>query len=346
MSIHKLAEILFVILAILTLLVLGKEILIPLIVAIVIWFIIKELREFFDQVYWIKNKLPKWLRSTIASLIVFSSLAVIFSLLANNMNELKNSLPVYEKNIVYAKLLINKTFSIDLNNLFSDYLLNFDFNAIISLIINSISNIFGNVFLVLIYILFLFIEESSSVNKLRYVYSDEKKYQQTKHIIADIDRSIGSYIALKTLVSIISGVVGYVILSFIGIDSPFFWSFLIMILNFVPVIGALVGILFPTIIALLQFGEITPAIMVLVLGGTAQALVGNVLEPKIMGSSLNVSSLVVILSLAIWGSIWGIFGMVISVPTTVILIIIFSRFESTRNIAILLSEKGKIVEGK
>ena len=200
--------------------------------------------------------------------------------------------------------------------------------------------------MVLIYILFLFIEESSSVNKLRYIYSDEDKYQQTKHIIADIDRSIGNYIALKTLVSVIAGIVGYFILSFIGIDSPFFWSFLITILNFVPVIGALVGILFPTIIALLQFGELTPAIMVLVLGGTAQAMVGNVLEPKIMGSSLNVSSLVVILSLAIWGSIWGVFGMVISVPTTVILIIIFSRFESTKNIAILLSEKGKIVERK
>jgi predicted PurR-regulated permease PerM len=76
--------------------------------------------------------------------------------------------------------------------------------------------------------------------------------------------------------------------------------------------------------------------------GTIEMIIGNFLEPKVMGNSLNVSSFIVILALSIWGAIWGITGMVLSVPITVIIIIIFGEFEGTKNIAILLSEKGKL----
>ena len=93
---------------------------------------------------------------------------------------------------------------------------------------------------------------------------------------------------------------------------------------------------------LLQFGEFGPAIMVLIFVGLAQVLVGNILEPKLMGYSMNISPLVTIIALSIWGAIWGITGMVLSVPITVIMLIIFSQFEKTKPVAIMLSEKGKV----
>jgi len=342
LNLNQIASLLFILLATIAFLVVAKNILIPFILALVIWFIIKEVREVFDYVDWIKTNVPNWLKSTISSIIVFVVLGIVVSLLTNNVNELQKSLPVYENNVSHATELINSTFNINLKNIFSDYLVDFDFSSIAKQIINSITSILGSLFMVLIYVLFLFLEESVSSDKLRYIYSTPEKYKQAKELLQDIDKSIGRYIGLKTLVSIITGVASYIVFAVIGIDSPFFWAFLIYLLNFIPVIGSLIGVLFPTTIALLQFGELTPAILVLVLAGSIQIIVGNVLEPKIMGNSLNVSSLVIILSLAIWGSIWGIFGMVISVPTTVILIIIFSRIESTKNIAILLSEKGEI----
>jgi len=342
MKTTKIASLLVIIIAVITLLTLAQEILIPLILAMVIWFIIKEIRDFIDKVDWIKNNIPKWLRSSFSSLIVFSILGLFISILAANINELKNALPLYESNISHATILINQTFNINLSSVFTDYLVDFDFSQIIKDIISEITSIFGTLFMVLIYILFLFLEESVSSNKLSFIYTSETKHIKAKSLLADIDKSIGNYIALKTLVSIIAGVSSYIIISLLGVDSPFFWAFLISLLNFVPVVGALVGVVFPTIIALLQFGEIEPALLVLFLVGTTQIIVGNIIEPKIVGKSLNVSSLIIILSLAIWGSIWGIFGMVVSVPITVIMIIIFSRFESTKNIAIILSEKGEI----
>ena len=97
--------------------------------------------------------------------------------------------------------------------------------------------------------------------------------------------------------------------------------------------------------ALIQYGgtDFTPFILVLIFVGLIQVIVGNFLEPKLMGNSLNISSLVVILSLAVWGAIWGIIGMILSVPITVMMILIFSKIKGTRDVAILLSEKGEII---
>jgi len=94
---------------------------------------------------------------------------------------------------------------------------------------------------------------------------------------------------------------------------------------------------------MLQFGELMPGIWVLIIVGSIQLIVGNFLDPKLTGNSLNVSPLVVLIGLAFWGAIWGIIGMILSVPITVMLIIIFSEFRQTRPIAILLTKDGSII---
>jgi predicted PurR-regulated permease PerM len=134
----------------------------------------------------------------------------------------------------------------------------------------------------------------------------------------------------------------YFALIFIGIDVPLFWAFLIFLLNFIPTIGSLIGTLFPALFCLLQFGEITQGISVLAVVGAIQLVIGNIVEPKIMGNSLNLSSFVAIISLSLWGALWGVTGMILSIPITVIIVIILSQFQSTKSIAILLSEKGDL----
>lgn len=122
----------------------------------------------------------------------------------------------------------------------------------------------------------------------------------------------------------------------------FFWAFLIFLLNFIPNIGSLIATLFPALIAGLQFGDLEQPLLVLVSVGAIQLLVGNFLEPRLMGDSLNISSLVVILGLAFGGDLWGIVGMFLSVPIMVMIVIILSQFQSTRGVAILLSDKGDV----
>jgi len=93
---------------------------------------------------------------------------------------------------------------------------------------------------------------------------------------------------------------------------------------------------------LLQFGEFTPALLVLVFVGAIQLVVGNFLEPKLLGNSMNLSPLVTIIALTFWGAIWGITGMILSIPITVIMVIIFAQVPSMRPVAVLLSQNGKV----
>lgn len=95
---------------------------------------------------------------------------------------------------------------------------------------------------------------------------------------------------------------------------------------------------------MLQFGEVMPGIWVLIIVGAIQLIVGNYLDPKLTGNTLNVSPLIVILGLAFWGAIWGIIGMFLSVPITVMIIIILSEFPATQPIAILLTKNGNIIK--
>lgn len=100
--------------------------------------------------------------------------------------------------------------------------------------------------------------------------------------------------------------------------------------------------LIPSFIALIQFSSYSHFFLVLALIGAVQIAVGNLIEPKIMGQTLNISPLVVIIALTFWGALWGVLGMILSVPITVMLIIVFAQFESTKNVAILLSARGKV----
>jgi AI-2 transport protein TqsA len=159
-------------------------------------------------------------------------------------------------------------------------------------------------------------------------------------ILSHAQEDIQTYLWIKTVTSTVTGVVSYFILKWVGVDFAGFWAFTIFLLNFVPTVGSIIATLFPAILALIQFETIYQFLFVLISVGTVQIVVGNFLEPKLMGRSLNVSPFVVILSLTLWGSIWGIAGMFLSVPITVMMLIVFAHFEQTRYLAILLSGDG------
>ena len=119
---------------------------------------------------------------------------------------------------------------------------------------------------------------------------------------------------------------------------------IIFLLNYIPTIGSLLGVFFPAVMAILQFGELVPVLVIVGVLGFTQFFIGNILTPRVMGSSLNISPLVVMLSLALWGTLWGATGMVLCVPITVIAMIVFANFDSTRPVAVLLSQDGKLAQ--
>ena len=328
--------------AIAILLIFGKSILIPFIFALLLWFIVRKTRLFLDKAHFIKKYLPFWFKNLITSTIMIVILGLISKLLLSNINSLTHSYKQYEVNIDHIVTKINNLLQINIVELLKTHSGDFDFGILLQGIFQSLTDLLSNAFIILIYALFIFLEETNFHLKLKAVFSKGNKYANLTDILEKIEKSIASYIGLKTLVSFITGLASYLAMLFIGIDAPLFWAFLIFILNYIPTIGSLIGTLFPAIFCLLQFGEFTPCLMVLGVVGTIQIIVGNLLEPKLMGNSLNISSFVTIFALSFWGAIWGITGMVLSVPITVIMVIVFAHFSSTKSIAIMLSEKGEI----
>ena len=328
--------------SIVTALIYGKSLLIPFIFALLLWFLSRKLRLTFNRIKFVNNFFPSWMKNTVSSLVILSLLVVISKILTSNINTLASASQNYDTNIGSIVESLSLYLSVDLVETLKVQLGNINFGNILSLIFNSLTELFGNLFMIIIYVLFIFLEEVNFHKKLLLAFSTKNKQDKISTVIDEIEASVTNYLGLKTLVSLSTGFLSYLVLLFIGIDAPIFWAFLITLLNYIPTIGSLIATVFPATYCLLQFGELYPFVLVLILVGLIQIIIGNILEPRLMGNSLNISSLATLITLSIWGSIWGITGMFLSVPISVILIIILSQFPSTRPVAIMLSDKGEI----
>ncbi|MFY0651929.1 MAG: AI-2E family transporter [Cyclobacteriaceae bacterium] len=342
MSISKFTYTLLALICTVIILIYTQDLIIPFVIALIVWFLIKGIRNTLKKIPFVRRKFPTWLQTTVSFLFMTGVFLLMVDMLVVNIQDLSRSLPTYEKNIEGSVTKINEVLGIDLITKMKGLTEGFDFAGIISVILNAVTGILGDGFLILIYILFLLLEEKVFRFKLKAIYPDNDKYESVSDLLNKVNKSISSYLTLKTVVSVMTGVLSYIVLLIVGVEAPVFWSLLIFIMNYIPTVGSLVGTLFPAFFALLQFGELAPFIYVLLFVGLIQVIIGNVVEPKLMGDSLNISSLVVILSLTIWGSIWGIMGMVLSVPITVMMIIVFEAIPDLRFISILLSEKGEL----
>lgn len=331
---------LFVVIIVL-LLIYAESLLIPFVLAILIWFVIRVMKNLLRRIPFIR-RWPNWLMTTISSIILLVILSLTVSLISSNIQQLSSSIPKYEKNINTVAEKINEALDIDLLESMTNAIRDFNFSGILSSLFSALTSIFANAFLILLYLIFILLEETIFQRKLKAVYPSAEKYQRVAEILHKVDHSINNYIAIKTLTSLTTGFLSFFVLYFVGVDAPFFWAFIIFVLNYIPNIGSLIATLFPTVFALLQFGDLTHPILVLVIVGAIQLTIGSLVEPRIMGNTLNMSPLVVFLTLALWGTIWGVTGMLLSVPITVIIILILNEFPGTRPVAAMLSRRGEL----
>jgi predicted PurR-regulated permease PerM len=195
--------------------------------------------------------------------------------------------------------------------------------------------VFGNGFIVVLFLLFILASTGTLAPKIATAFSSERA-EKVYEITRNIDVQIKQYLLTKTLVSLLTGVIATVILLIIGVDFPFLWGFLTFLLNFIPNFGSIVATVFPVAISLLQFGTFFEPILVLVLLIANQSILGNVLEPRIVASRLNLSPLMVLFSLILWGWLWGVWGMVLAVPITSSLKIICENIAALHPIAVLM----------
>jgi predicted PurR-regulated permease PerM len=160
-------------------------------------------------------------------------------------------------------------------------------------------------------------------------------------LVQDLNARIERFVWLRTIMGIATGLLSALVLLAVGGDHAAFWGFVIFLLSYIPVIGAWGGAILPSFLVLLQHGELGPFLGALIGLGLVQLLLSNIIEPRLVGRSLNLSPVVILLSLSLWGSLWGLIGAFLCVPLTAIVLIVCAHFEPTRPLAILLSADGR-----
>lgn len=309
----------------------AKSIIAPFLMALFISIICAQ------PIFWLeKKKVPKGLAMLI---VVIGILAIFFGfgyLIGGAISSFSSNAPNYElslKTIIDRFINFLNSYGIMVTkdqfpNL-SDpaRILDFTVKAI-----NELVNMMGNTFLVFLTILFMLMELSSISDKIRTVFTGPaESFSYLEKIIYSIRR----YLGIKTIFSVVHIILLYIALSIIGVDYAILWALIAGIMSYIPNIGSIIAAIPALLFALIQLG-MGGAIWTLLTYVAMNNILGNFLEPKIMGKGLSLSTLVVFMSLIFWGFVLGTVGMFLSVPLTITIKIILEQNEKTRWIAILL----------
>ena len=292
-------------------------------------------------VLWLKEKrIP----SGIAVLIVMSCMIILLLLIGAQIGtsfaSFSNELPLLQSRIreqvlELSLLLTNKGIE-GTEKIFMEYVNPEAVMKLTANLLSGLSSALSDLVLILLTVTFILLEASSFPVKLRAILGDPKQvFPEFTKFVIDMKR----YMVIKTIINLVAGILIAVWMYILGVQFPVLWGFLAFLLHYVPNIGAIISAIPAALLALVQLG---PGSALLVLAGNIVVgfIIGNVIEPRLMGRKFGLSTLVVFLSLIFWGSLLGLIGAILCIPLTMALKFIFESNESTRWIALLLgSEK-------
>jgi AI-2 transport protein TqsA len=286
---------------------------------------------------WLKAKrVPSILSVLLVVVLFFLIAATLGTVIGTSLSAFYQDLPEYEQKLqqqgesIVASL---QGFGIVVDkSVISNYI---DPGAAMKMVANVFSGLGGvltNTFLILFSVIFILLEASDFPDKVRRALGS--KTLALDHFQSFSD-SVQRYLLIKTLVSIGTGFVVGIVLALMGVDYAILWAVIAFLLNFIPNIGSIIAAVPPMLIALIQLGPMS-SMLVAGLYMITNTVFGNVIEPRYMGRSLGLSTLVVFVSLVFWGWIFGPVGMLLSIPLTMVVKIGLENSEKNRWLAVLL----------
>lgn len=314
-----------------------SNLIIPFIIALLFSFAIIWLSNFYRR-----YKIP-WFLSFLLSIFSYWLIFwLIWKIVNSNLDSLIVLLPEYQEKIVNIYSSVFESLNINEPQSLSQLIQWFNLTDIFSTTLKAITNIFSKAWIILIYIIFILLEYRFFWTKLNLMFSSEENKKHVFEVINKIKNDIKSYFVIKTVVSLITSLSSYLVMISFGLDFAPFWAFVIFILNYIPSIWSIIAVIFPILFSLIQFDNYYIVLFMLLWLSWVQVLMWNIIEPRFMWNKLNLSPIVILLSLWFWWSLWWVVGMLLSVPLMVIINIILAEIPATRSIAIFLSERWEL----
>lgn len=324
----------------------GKGIFVPIVFSILVVYMMVGLTKLLAKTPLIGAQLPLKVRYVLAIVVCSLVLGAMALLVLANVERLRLLAPQFQASLLSTIQALAVRFGVEneptwatIRQIFLDRV---SIQSLIGTTMASAGSIIGTFVVVGLYVTFLLVERQTLNVKIENVSTDPRQVARLRQIIANINARVGSYLALKGILGVALGVISWIILRLIGVEFAAFWGILIAMLNFVPYIGSVLSVALPVLLAVVQFGDFNTVLLVLVSLSVVQFVIGNFLDPFLMGNSLNLSPFVILVSLTVWSALWGIAGAFLAIPITAIMAIVFSEFDGTRGIAILLSRNGTL----
>ena len=337
----------------------GRGVLIPLVVAGFLCFLIFTLKENVLRTPLIGKYLPHWLGYMVAFALIGAGVLIFVEIIKSNVETLLDEWPSYEaslREVIDDGLAFFRTIDFLPPELIGgvDQIQQAAVDLIRPLLsqaagsLRGLTSNFLTFITVFLYLIFILIERGRIFKKINLLGANQRERRVINETIGDIGVMVRQYITVKTVSNLVTASISYAIMLAIGIQFAGFWALLIFVLNYIPIFGAASAITLPVLLALVQpdGGGVRMSLLALVSLVGAEQVMSNGIEPRIIGRTLNLSPLIILFSLGVWGSIWGFAGLLLSVPITVTVMIILTQFRSTRAIAIMLSDNGKIADIK
>lgn len=333
----------------------GRSVLIPFVIAGFLCFLMYTLKDNVRRAPYVGSFIPNWLAFVIAFALVGGGVVLLVEIVKSNLEVLVQTWPSYEARLsAIARDALDWVRSSSF--IPAELLGGFEqiqqsaiglIRPLLAQAASSLSGLTSNFLTfitIFLYLVFMLIERGRIFRKINLLGADERQRMAINETISDIGALVRQYITVKTISNLLTATISFIIMKIIGIQFAGFWALLIFLLNYIPIFGAASAITFPVLLALVQpdGGGVRMALTSLVFLIGAEQIMSNGIEPRIVGRTLNLSPLVVLFSLSVWGSLWGFAGLLLSVPITVTVMIVLTQFRSTRPIAIMLSDDGNI----
>ena len=292
--------------------------------------------------FWLQGKgVPKVLALLLILITILAVGSLLGVLVGSSLNTFLHSLPQYQERLSTNMGVVIDWFREKGVNIpeaeVREFLHPGSVMRLAGTVLSTLSSVLTNAFLILLTIVFILLEAADFPKKLEAALKNPERSLAT---IEKFSRSANRYVVIKTLISVVTGLSISVWLLILGVDYPVLWGMLAFLLNYVPNIGSILAAVPATLLAFVQLGA--GSALLTVLGFLAVGnILGNIVEPKLMGKGLGLSTLVVFLSLVFWGWVLGPLGMILSVPLTSLVKIALESSEDTRGLAIMLGSDIK-----
>lgn len=295
-----------------------------------------------DAIFAISSRLkvPNWLATTLALIGIALGLMWISTTIVTQINEVVFTAIAYAEQAQAALPSLTEWLGPEAQERVLIALSNFNITGWIRSLAGQASGILSGSVLVILFVGFMFAEQVWFPVKVERLTGDPSKAMQVRRIISSIMHRVNRYLVVKTAVSAVTASAVWVIFRLAGLELAGAVALLTFILNFIPSVGSIIATAITAMLVFVLSGDATLTLLVGTACTLVQFVIGNVLDPMLLGQTLRLSSFGIILSLAFWGAVWGVPGMFLAVPIMVALMIVCAHIPWLRPVAVMLSREG------